>query len=113
MESFGGAPLAGLGRTSVQLDANQRAPLALEINEPGRYRIDATAVHADLDPVMYLYQVQPDGFAVDAIAYDDDTGDGFNSRIEMELQADISYYLEIEEISGFAGEFNVAIQTVE
>ena len=63
-----------------------------------------------MDPVLYLYQEQTNGFAVDAIDYDDDSGDGFNSRIEREIQADTTYYLEIEEIGGISGNFNVAIR---
>ena len=112
-ESFSGAPSARLGITVVELDYNQRAPLALQIDASGRYRIDVIAVDADLDPVVYLYQRQINGIAFDAIDYDDDSGDGFNSRIERRLDANTPYYLEIEEISGISGDFNVAIQRLD
>lgn len=109
---FVDAPPAPFGTTTVNLRAHDVGRFALQIQESGTYRIEAVAVEEGLDPVLYLYQLRASRTAVDAIAYNDDYS-GFNSRIDVELDADVSYYVELEELEGLPGPIDLTVERTD
>ena len=110
LEPFSDATLVTPGRTPVTLGPSERLPLAIQIPEPGMYRIEAISPDTSLEPIIYLYRQRSSGTAVDAIA---SNGDGRTSRIDVQLEADIFYYLEIEELIGAPGVIDVVLEQME
>ena len=103
----------GLGRTPVTLGTDERLPLALRFDAPGTYRIDAISLDQSLDPVLYLYRQRISGTAVDAVASNGDYGDqNLNSRLDMRLEIDTFYYIEIEELVGNPGVIDILFERI-
>ena len=115
-EPYKNAPQMGLGRTPVRLDTDESAAFALGINTTGKYQIETHESDEDLDPIIYLYRQWPretedDQIIVEMIAFDDDSGRGLSALIDVDLDAESTYYLEIEEIFGAEGVIDVTVST--
>ena len=103
---------AAVGRTPVALGVDEVARFALQIDQSGMYRIEAIAEEQDLDPLLYLYQLRLSETAVDAIDFNDDFN-GFNSRIDTALEADRTYYVEIQELGGDPGPIALMLEQTD
>jgi len=108
---FANAQPAPVGTTRVALGEREKALFSLEVESTSSYRIEAEAVGRDdedmVDTVLFLYR-QSDGRA-EPVAFDDDSGDGLNARIERELEGPATYFLEVEGLYGGSGPVNLSI----
>jgi hypothetical protein len=109
---FESARQVSLGRTSIVLGVAEAVRLALpRIDQTALYRIEAIAEGEGLDPLLYLYQLRGTGTSVDAIDFNDDFN-GLNSRIERELAAGESYYVEVQELDGAPGAIGLVVERI-
>ena len=92
----------------VVLRTNGQRRFRLTVPETARYRIEANAVTEGFDAFLYVFDEE-----LEVVAVDDDGGlIGYDSLLELELQAGI-YYVEVEDLVGNAGTCVVSVQLVE
>lgn len=107
-DAAGGIMTIGPGDAQqITLDEDEQQRFQLVIPEPGRYRIDATAVTDEFDPFLYLYDAN-----FELLEADDDSFGGLNARIETRLEVG-DYYVDVEELVGSAGTVTVTIGLVQ
>ena len=111
LNRFANAQPASVGTTRVALGERERALFSLEVESTSSYRIEAEAVGRDaentVDTVLFLYRRSTAG--AEPVAFDDDSGDEFNARIERELEGPATYFLEVGGLFGGSGPVNLSI----
>ena len=108
---FNSAESASVGTTRVVLRERERALFRLDVESSSVYRFEAAATAPEpentVDTVLSLFRQGSDG--VESVAFDDDSGEGLNARIERELQGSTTYFLEVSALFGGAGPVNLSI----
>ncbi len=112
-ESFGSPPYIELGQVNrLHLSADERASRQLALTTAGTYQVDVQAVSDGFDPVVYLYEADPNDGEWTVLEFNNDFQGGKNSRIEPNLDAE-KYYIEIKELLGKPGTCILLVQKLD
>ncbi len=108
---FNSAESASVGTTRVVLRERERPLFRLDVESSAIYRFEAVAAAREpentVDTVLSLFRQGSD--RVEPVAFDDDSGEGLDARIERELQGSTTYFLEVSALFGGAGPVNLSI----
>ena len=99
-------------RVEVESDASpQWFILRVSDSMSGVYQVDVKGIDGGgffgFDPMTYLYSFQND--SLELMDRDDDSGDGFDSRLDDVVLDEGSYYIAVIEITGSSGSFSIEI----
>ena len=96
----------GLPQT-LDLDAGALSLFRLEVTQTGTYRIDAVPIESGADLFLFLWQGQ-----AQLMSADDDSGSGFNPRLEASLDADTTYYVGVDDLNGEPARYRISVDIV-
>ena len=91
----------------VQVPLGGESWLTFTVRTEGTYSIRAESGDG-FDPFIFVYELSGAG-ALRLTRVDDNGGNGFDSRLDMDLNANVVYYIQVQGNNGSAGECTVSV----
>ena len=94
---------------TISVDPDTETRFDLLVEQEGTYRIDAKGLEG-FDPFLYVYSITPEGPQLERV--DDDGGEDFDSRVEMELHQGVRYFAQVAGYLDSTGECVLSLSRV-
>ena len=103
------AELRGEFSQRVQVPFGGESWLSFTLRTEGTYSI-RTESSDRFDPFIYVYEAS--GGSLRLMRVDDNGGNDFNARLDLELRANVTYYIQVQGNTGSSGGCNVVVAQI-